>query len=220
MDYGKYGKRICDRGGDLVPARPLHRKEMAFKAFANVKSDNELLAFVKIYGLLDKAAYDRKVPGRGTALSSTVVKLTDGELVFPNPDDEIILRGEDVEDHLKTARLFRDLLSQSHKGWRNIPTFLEGALAEALDEEGLGAVGLVWERRVGLRMIWSASTLMNGLWLQLATHLGQGARYQVCELPSCGSLFEVGVRAGRRADARFCCSRHQVEFNSRRRSRR
>jgi hypothetical protein len=44
------------------------------------------------------------------------------------------------------------------------------------------------------------------------------AKFQICELPSCRQVFEVGSSSGRRLDARFCSDSHRIEFNSRKRT--
>ena len=46
-------------------------------------------------------------------------------------------RDEDVDTYLQTALLFRKILQQSGKGWRRVPSSLEGLIAEALWEEPL-----------------------------------------------------------------------------------
>ena len=63
----------------------------------------------------------------------------------------------------------------------------------------------------------TASSLLNAMWLQLATKISGGAKFHSCELATCGMPFEVGSVFGRRADARFCSDPHRIEFNSRKR---
>lgn len=215
VDRGVYGERIVDNGGPLVTTTPLNN-DLIFKIFANLASAQDLLKFVKAFGLLAFPAYEREVLGLGTRFGPEVFTKQAGRFV----QTSIELEGESVTDHLETAQLFRTILLQSSRGWKQgrLSETLGAAITDVLSNLELGTIGLIGDRRWGLRPTIFASSLMNGLWLQLATHIGQGAHYRVCELPSCGKLFSIGAKADRRSDARFCSSQHQIDSNSRRRS--
>ena len=219
IDYGKHGTRIIGNGGKLVPFSPFDGNDSGFSDFASVTSLPSLLHFVEQYGLLHEPAYGVEVErGRTTTISLGSFPMGFDERGLTDIEDRPILEGEDVDPHLETAKLFHKILEQSGEGWRRIPPFLADSIAEALAEEPLGKISLAGDRRYGFRMVLTADSLMNGLWLQLGQTVAGQARFQTCELPSCRKIFEVGSSSGRRADARFCSNSHRIEFNSRKRT--
>ena len=120
--------------------------------------------------------------------------------------------GEDVAEHLETAKLFRDFLRQSEKGLSRAPPTLARAVNAKLAQNPLGEINL----RHRFRMAMIANSLIAGMWLQLAQKLSGSAKFRFCEL--CGAPFEVGPGTGRRGDAQFCSDTHRIEFNSRKRT--
>jgi hypothetical protein len=217
-EYGKHVTCIIGNGGKLIPFSPFEGSEAVFSAFASVTSPPALLHFVEQYGMLNKPAYGVQVErGRttNTAYGGSSFRMDErGSLSFVEDSPE----GEDVSPHLETAQLFREILEQSGKGWRRPPPSLAHSIAEALQEEPLGEISLAGDRRHGFRMVLTAISLMDGLWLQLGQKIAGLAKFQTCELPSCRQVFEVGSSSGRRLDARFCSDSHRIEFNSRKRT--
>lgn len=63
----------------------------------------------------------------------------------------------------------------------------------------------------------SPASLLDALWLQAVQKLSSGATVRQCR--HCGRWFETGGGTGRRVDATFCSKKHQVTFNSLKRSR-
>jgi hypothetical protein len=217
-DFGKRGIYVAGNGGKLVPSLPLDNGN-AFSDFASVTSLATLLGFVEKYGLLEHAAYGVKVDqGRTGFISLGAVPMRFDERGFTEIDDAPTLLGEDVAPHLAAAKLFREILDQSGKGWRRTPPLLTHAIAEALDDEPRGEISLALDGKHGFRMVLTANSLMDGLWLQLGQKVAGQAQFRTCELPSCRQIFEVGSSAGRRLDARFCSDSHRIEFNSRKRT--
>lgn len=220
VDYGKYGARVVGNGGKLIPFRPLDGNDLVFSAFANVRSPDTLLHFVGLYGLLNAPAYGVKVhTPRGATTTFGSVDFT------LSPDNKLsevkaapTMYGERVDSHIETAMLFREILQQANKGWRRIPATLADSIAAALDERALGEISLAGDRERGFRVVLTANSLMDGIWLQLGQKVSGQTRFRTCELPTCGELFEVGSIFGRRTDARFCSDAHRIEFNSRRRT--
>ncbi|MBR0693285.1 hypothetical protein [Bradyrhizobium lablabi] len=219
-DYGKRGARVVGNGGKLIPFRPLDGNDMVYAAFASVKSRSSLLCFVEHYGLLVKPAYGVNVPtsrGYSNSLGSVAYTMSaDGNLT--EIDSAPTMFGEDVDSHIETAGLFKKILQQSERGWARIPASLADSIADALGETALGEITLAANRERGFRMVFTATSLISGLWLQLGQKVSGQAKFQTCELPSCGQVFEVGSSSGRRADARFCSDSHRIEFNSRKRA--
>jgi hypothetical protein len=61
------------------------------------------------------------------------------------------------------------------------------------------------------------ATLLDGLWLQFAQTLSEGAEMRECR--HCRKPFPVGGKSGKRLVAEFCSDEHRVQFNSLKRSR-
>jgi hypothetical protein len=218
-EYGKYGTYLIGNGGKLVPSFPLEN-DKALSAFASVSSVSSLLQFVEEYGLLKVPVYGVEVDRGGytgpIAFGAETFGFSEGRLI--KIENRPILEGEDVDPHLEAAKLFREILAQSGKGWRRTPPSLAHSIAEALDEEPLGEISLAGDREHGFRMVLTANSLMDGLWLQLGQKVAGQATFRTCELLSCRQVFEVGSSSGRRLDAKFCSDTHRIEFNSRKRT--
>jgi hypothetical protein len=203
-DYGKYGITVIGKGGTLVPTRPLHKNDMVFVAFAKVKSQRELLEFVHHYGLLERPSYDK-----------TSGKVSVDARTFAPIESRPVIYGEDVNNHLKTAQYFRDLLMWTRRRGR-----ASDALAQWIEEqmlgETLGDMRLEFGPRAGFQMCLTADSLINGMLLQLAQKVSGQAGFESCKF--CGMPFEVGPGSDRRADSTFCSDPHRIQFNSRIRS--
>jgi hypothetical protein len=149
---------------------------------------------------------------------------------FGEPDS-----GGTVEDNLRTARDFHELLvakqTSSKKVWATFrrQTALaasrtspyKGAdinrLIEADMPVGIGSMELAPDQNEGVRLKIEPYSLLQGLWVQLARKLTQKTIIRTCR--HCGSMFEAGSGTKRRSDATFCCAEHSVRFHSLKRSR-
>ena len=80
----------------------------------------------------------------------------------------------------------------------------------------MGRVELVGDPSTGLRLTMRPPDLLGALWYQLGLKLSK-ATLRTC--PVCDKVFEVGAGTGLRADARFCCPEHKVEYFNRKRPR-
>jgi hypothetical protein len=69
-------------------------------------------------------------------------------------------------------------------------------------------------RRIEQRVF--PETLLQALWLQFIYAPVGAAKLSECRY--CGQQFRAGVGTKRRADAKFCSHKHQVLFNSEKRS--
>jgi hypothetical protein len=202
-DYGRYGRWVVRRGGELVPIHPL-RGGFAFKAFSNVSSRQDLVDFVNIHGFLENAQgsisgfFRSELRARPLPLIPTTGS--------PSP------QGEDVDEHLKAAAFFRRILGLRARRIRSPD--LAAWLQDVSDS--LGEVQIVADKGGWFRPVLKPTSLMGGMLLQLVSSVGRGAEYRLCK--HCGAIFEVGPGAGRRADAKFCSDEHKIVFNSRRRS--
>jgi hypothetical protein len=211
VDHDAYGSVIINCGGDLVPTRPLERKDRLFKVFSKVKNADKLLQFVQRNGLLYQPSYTGPAWSRMQDLFHADVDANLGRR-----DRSFSSRGESVDDLLSTAALFRRVMLQSAKGWKRVPQSLDIELSTRFYRKSVGEIGLYGDQGRGFRHTLTTNSLINGLWLQLASDVSGGAAFRLCE--RCGELFETGPRTGRRADSKFCSDAHRIEFNSRKRS--
>src|SRR6266481_10225351 len=201
IDRSGHRATIVGNGGKLAPTRPLEN-EFVFSAFSKVQTDGELLDFVNNYGFLNHPAYGSSVETRrgvSQVFSDSFKVHQDGRLAYRKSRSA---EGEDVREHLETARLFRDILRQSSRGWKRVSLSLAVKINNRLSQETLGDITLTEDTTRGFRMIFTTDSLLNGMWLQLAQKVSGQAKFQFCEF--CGVPFEVGPDAGRRADATFC----------------
>jgi hypothetical protein len=220
VDRGKYGIRIVGEGGRLIPSRPVAGNNMVFMAFSKLISPGQVKDFVEKYGLLVEPAYDVAIP-----LESGTRKIFAGQKFKEAPNGglipvapQIVLDGEDVAEHLETAKLFHRILVQSNKGWHRVPRSLAISMTQMLQNESFGEIGLEADGDRGLRLTLTANSLLNAMWLQLAAKISGGMKFRTCQLATCGRLFEVGSRPRRRADAIYCSDSHRIESNSRKRT--
>jgi hypothetical protein len=202
-NYGKHGAKISRKGGPLVPTHPL-RNDRVFTAFANVTSAEGLLNFVNNYGLLND--YE------SSAIAASV-RFADGAFT-ENLDYPEKMAGEDVDEHLSSARQFREFLKWTGRRGRARSDLSEWIEDELLNSS-LANVRFTFDPRKGFQIVLAADTLMHGLLLQLANSV-TGGKYNACRM--CGQVFEVGPRAGRRTDAKFCSDEHRMVYNSRART--
>jgi hypothetical protein len=220
-DHGKRGFYVVGKGGDLVPFRPLEGNDVVFTAFAKVNSPATLLNFVSHYGLLEEPACERPFDTetrQGYVLGGEFFHFDEeaGGLKL-RPTGEAAPSGERVSDHLETAALFRRVMTGGAEALRRDP--LLTAVKEAIWKTAeLGELTAEVDSKQGFRLAIAVNSLLAGLWLQLAQGVLGHRSFNTCR--SCGSIFEVGVTFGRRADAKFCSDAHRIEFNSHKRSKR
>ena len=209
------GGFIVNCGGKLIPTRPLENKDRLFKVFSNLTDPDGLLEFVQQNGLLYYRSYFGPIWSRITNSREDLYN-ADVEANLVHIDRPYSSRGESIADLLATAALFKKVMLQSAKGWDKVPKSLDLELSSRLRREPLGEVGLYVGQRRGFRHTFTANSLMNGLWLQLAGDVSGGAAFRSCV--RCGVVFETGPGTGRRANSKFCSDAHRIEFNSRKRT--
>jgi hypothetical protein len=202
IDYGRYGITVVGNGGKLVPTRPLEN-DMVFVAFANVDSQPKLLEFVHHYGLLEQPSYDGAY---GAVFDATTLALIESRPV---------IYGEYVEEHLNTARMFRDMLMWIGRKGRASDSLSEWITDQILDKK-LGEISIELVSGRGFQMVLRIDSLINGMLLQLVQKISGGSKFHFCEF--CALPFEVGPGTGRRAKATFCKEEHKIKFHSRKRS--
>ena len=183
---------------DAIKYRPFAGGGDLCAVFASVRSPGELLNFINNYGPLT---------WRGTR-AVLGPKLEDPKFAdFP--------AGEPVTLGLVEAEMFRELLQlQALRDPERLAAHFQAKIAGFVGGGQVGQVEILPDPERGIRLKISPPTLLGALWYQLAMKLSE-ATLRMC--PLCHRVFEVGRGTGRRADAKFCCDEHKVEFFNRKR---
>jgi hypothetical protein len=196
-------RTIVPMGGALRRINPLENDGL-FLVFAKVRSDPDLLSFVQRYGLLETR-------GDNTDYGATVC---DPDTMSPVQSRPVMF-GESVSDHLETAFMFaRTLAFIARKGRASAK--LSDFIADRLLNDELGHIGWGFYPSSGLTMKMTASTLLNGMLLQLAQEISARPALRLCAY--CKKPFATGRNTGRRTHAIFCSPDHKKQFHSRKRS--
>jgi hypothetical protein len=211
--------RYCGLPGPLivpvsrpVPYRPLDHFDDLYLRFSNVRTTDELIDFVKKFGLLTGAGIVHDMEPWG----------------------------DSAPNCLHNAGLFRELLRQKPAGARKLADIFTARRHEAqaaayqrqAQREGspeiartaivdealpvwIGEIDVAADPVEGVRLKLRARHLLSALWWQLVQALSGSASFVECH--ECGQWFATGF-GGRRADAKFCSNAHKVQFFSRARS--
>jgi len=199
-DYGN-AKTIIGSGRKLKKTRP--HFESAITAFEKVQSQFDLLKFVSNYGLLNEPSYEN---------SFGKIRVS-AETLDPIPGWRPIV-GENVAEHLETARRIREFRSLIAKGGYASASLSQWIDERLLDAE-LGKIEIVFDEG-RLKLSLRANSLLNGMLLQLATKTNVLTKLRICN--HCAIPFEVGPGTGRRSDAIFCKKEHKIASHSLKRS--
>jgi hypothetical protein len=181
---------------DVRKYKPFAHRADLCSAFASVKTPEALLSFVGDHGPLTWRGFHHH-----------------NDPVFKN-----FPAGEPVPLGLANAEMFRELLQLQALGdTSKLASHFESKIAGLVGGEQTGTVELLPDPEKGIRLKVTPPTLLGALWYQLALKLSD-ADLRMC--PLCHRVFEVGRGTGLRADARFCCQEHKVEYFNRNRRRR
>ena len=195
-------RRIVARGAAVISIAPL--KVPLFAEFANVKTEIDLVKFMNRNGYLQAGSH------RGADLFRMVVD-ADGKVEDHVPTGETVY-GENVEDHLLLAGLFRRILKRA--GATRPPSGKEiEELLDMLGVDDLATLEIEPDQRRGFRTVIRPTSLAQGMAMQLMFSMDGRSDFKVCELLTCGKVFAVGP-AKRRRVSRFCSDRHRITYNS------
>jgi hypothetical protein len=126
-------------------------------------------------------------------------------------------RGDNVGMILDDAGTMRRVLTALSKDADHARVLRKAGIARL----GLGNpidVAVVPDEDTGrIKLTFQPRSLLDGLWLQMASAIGSGAVVRSCRL--CGEWFEAGPGTDRRADAQFCSPEHKTDHFSLQRSR-
>jgi hypothetical protein len=100
-------------------------------------------------------------------------------------------------------------LHRKKEGSEQLAEFLKST---GVPGQSLGHLCLIPDRVLGAQFQIAPTDLMQALWLQLGQVLASNIKLSTCL--QCGKLFEVGVGAGRRADAKYCSIEHRTLYHS------
>jgi hypothetical protein len=194
-----------------TPYRPFKQYEKLYKAFAEIKTCDELLRFIKHFGSLDYASAD---------WGDDVAACLRAARYFR----ELLLAKQ--MGPRRIASVFKSQkMAESKASWGDFSNRIETMASarlpdhvqESLTPVSIGELFLWADPNKGVRISIEPRTLMSALWWQLGQELLGNVIFRECR--ECGALFESGAGSSRRADATFCCSEHSVRFHSLKRSR-
>jgi hypothetical protein len=180
--------------------RPFDHFDSLYKEFAKVKTADDLLGFVKRFGLLERGP--------------------DYEGDFYPSDDQIVFgglsvyEGNSVPKYLTQARLFREILLRKENGPKAVAAFFRSHKGFGIGSHLI----LVANPSTGVEFAVNPGNLIEGLKFQLAQSLFGSTIIRACRW--CGGLFEAGAGAKVkvRKDSTFCCREHSVLYHSHKRS--
>jgi hypothetical protein len=193
---------------------PFEKFDMLYSAFAKVRTQDELLAFVERFGLL---------MGRGG--DSVVAVLREAQFFRD-------LLASRRKNRKKVAACFQSqlrirLAAEYQKVNLTLPPNAElwewqAIVGNCIDLENVlchsvARIELIPDTKRGVQLQITAETLLAALWWQLARKLSGDSEIRECR--HCGEWFEVGAGTTRRADAEFCSRDHKIRFFSLKRSR-
>lgn len=165
-------------------------------AFASVTTPHRLLEFINLHGPLTWG----------------------GSLIAKDANFKNFPTGDPVPLGLAEAEMFRELLQLRAIGNpKRLASHFENKIAGFVGGGQAGRVEVLPDFERGIRLKVTPPTLLGAMWYQLALKLSDAA-LRMC--PLCRRVFEVGHGTGLRADAKFCCNAHKVEFFNRSRPKR
>ena len=189
---------IVPNSDERVAYRPLDEYDLLCVAFAKLKTPNDLLGFIDLYGpLIDT------LPVWGDSVSS---RLRQSRRFYE------LLSCKDRGPR-KLASVFNAQVRASHARSNE-------AIGEALPKDCdhgelnqlVGTADIVADLARGIQIRITTEALIGGLWWQLAQKLSGETNIQICRY--CNSPFETGPGTGRHLDATFCCDEHKVRYFS------
>lgn len=184
---------------ERVSYRPLDEYDLLCVAFSKLKTPDDLLTFINLYGSLR---------GSSTVWGDSVAGCLRTSQRFYE-----LLSYKDRGPQ-KLASVFNAQARASHAR-----SYYE-ASREALPKDYyygelnqlIGTADLVADLARGIQIRITTEALIGGLWWQLAQKLSGETSIQVCR--HCHAFFETGPGTGRHVDATFCCNDHKIRYFS------
>jgi hypothetical protein len=189
---------IVPNSDERIPYRPLDRYDMLCNVFAGIKTPNDLLKFVELYGPLTTTS---------TQWGDSVPELLRHVQYF---------RGLLHYKQLGSRKLGSFFVSMKRAGLLSAGVTVSRDADLREFSQLIGTIDLVADKAKGVRLRISTDFLIAALWWQLGQKLSGNSIVRECR--HCGTLFEAGPGTNRRGDATFCCNEHSVRFHSLKRS--
>jgi hypothetical protein len=171
--------------------------------FANLRSRESLLQFVKRFGPLTGAMGD-SVPD----LLTTAKYFSDLMSLKNKPKQLATIFSAELR------KRYGNYVARHHAGI----SLYKNVLEETDLKERIGITYLVADPKKGVRLLISPETLIGALWWQLGQSLSGNVSFAACR--QCGHWFETGPGTGKHVDAEFCCNQHKIRYFSLARSKR
>jgi len=193
---------ILPNSPERVPYRPLEAQGSLFTVFARVKTPDDLLKFVNLYGPVSEPE---------SRIGDPIDRCLDSARHFR----ELLSwksRGPKKVATVFEAQLLARWLAFYQRTARNA---VHKPPSKGLSLS-VGSIQLIPDPARGVRLSLTTEDLLGVMLWQLALKLSGTTSFRECR--QCGDLFEAGPGCKVRADSRFCCPEHSVRFHSLRRS--
>jgi hypothetical protein len=183
---------------ERISYRPLDEYDLLCVAFSKLKTSNDLLDFIDLYGPITQSSpvWGDSVPGFLRS-SRQFYEL----LACKN-------RGAKRLASVFNAQVKANLARAYEAGGEPLPKDYNFGELNRL----VGTADIVADPLRGIHIKITTETLIGGLWWQLAQKLSGETNIQICRY--CNTPFEAGPGTGRHLDATFCCNEHKVRYFS------
>lgn len=189
---------IVPNAEERIGYRPLDEYDLLCVAFSKLKTPDDLLGFINLYGPLTRSS---TVWGDSVAGCLRSSRQFYGLLSYKDRGPRKLASVFNAQLRARRARSYE-------------------AIGEALPKDYdygelnqlIGTADLVADLARGIQIRITTEALIGGLWWQLAQKLSGETSIQVCR--HCDAFFETGPGTGRHVDATFCCNEHKVRYFS------
>jgi hypothetical protein len=190
---------IVPTGAERVPYRPFEKYDLLYLAFAKLKTPDDLMNFIEMYGPLTTA-----VPEWGEDV--------DAALRVARKFNELLIAKEKGPKRIAAVFNHQELASsigayQRDTGSPPPINYDHGSLNKLV-----GTADIIADKARGVVLRITSEVLISGLWWQLSQTLSGETNIQTCR--HCGTLFETGPGTGRHIDATFCSNEHKIRYYS------
>jgi hypothetical protein len=189
---------VVPNSEERVGYRPLDKYDLLCVAFSKVKTPDDLLGFIDLYGPLTRSSpvWGDSVPGCLRS-SRRFYEL----LICKDRGPKRLASVFNAQVKAGLARAYEDAEVPLPKDYDH------GEL-----NQSVGTADIVADLARGIQIRITTEVLIGGLWWQLAQKLSGETNIQICRY--CNSPFETGPGTGRHLDAAFCCNEHKVRYFS------
>jgi hypothetical protein len=183
---------------ERVSYRPLDEFDLLCVAFSKLKTPDDLLGFIELYGPIAQSSpvWGDSVPGFLRSARRFYELLTCKN------------RGAKRLASVFNAQVKASLARAHEASGEPLPKDHDFGELNQL----VGTADLVADATRGIQIRITTNALIGGLWWQLAQKLSGETNIQICR--HCNIPFETGPGTGRHLDATFCSNEHKVRYFS------